>query len=66
MNKHFLKRRKKRNTKFNPTRAYLDKSVEAFLKGGGKITQIVFDENSYKAFISEKESLSSADEFLQG
>ena len=51
MEKRFVKRRKKGAARFKPNRAYVEKSVENFLRDGGKINRIILDEKSYRDFI---------------
>ncbi|MCK5602674.1 hypothetical protein KAR91_12410 [Candidatus Pacearchaeota archaeon] len=66
MKKTFVKRRKKGIAVFRPNRAYVAKSVENFLKSGGRINRIILDEKSYRDFVLGNEPPSSVDEFLSG
>ncbi len=58
--------RKRKSVNFKPNHAYIDKTVDFYLKSGGKITKVELTKNSFFDFISIRESLSAADEFLLG
>lgn len=68
MKKKFIQRRRSRKgtAQFKPNRAYIDESVEIFLRDGGKINRIILDEKSYKNFIAFNESPAAVDDFLSG
>jgi len=56
--------KRKRTVPFNPDRRYLDRAVNEFLAGGGRISTLVLDENSYQLFVEGSKGLMDADEFL--
>ena len=68
MKKKFNRKRESRKgtTRFKPNRAYIEKSVDNFLRDGGRINRIILDEKSYADFTASNESPSAVDEFLQG
>lgn len=68
MKKRFINRRNERKgtAQFRPNRDYIQRSLKEFLKGGGKINQIILDEKSYRDFVVVNEPPSSVDEFLSG
>ncbi len=54
----------RKKTKFKPNRAYVEKSVENFLRDGGRINRIILDEKSYEKFVVSNELPGAVDEFL--
>lgn len=58
------RRGRRRSVSFDPNHNYIEKSVEDYLKEGGKITRIERVNGSYQSFVSISESNCSADEFL--
>jgi len=66
MEKYRMQRKKgrRRSVSFNPSHTYIEKSVEEYLKNGGKITRIERINGSYQNFVSINEPVSSADDFL--
>ncbi len=56
--------KRKRTVPFNPDRRYLDRAVNEFLAGGGRISTLVLDEKSYQLFVEGSNGLTDADEFL--
>ena len=59
------KRRKKDENAFIPNQAYIDESVEEYIKKGGKITRII-TEDCYAKFVSMPTVAGAADDFLRG
>ncbi|PCI30420.1 MAG: hypothetical protein COB67_01875 [SAR324 cluster bacterium] len=68
MAKSFIPRRKRKRkaTSFNPNHQFVDSAVEDYLKKGGKIQKIDSIKDSYEGFISLREQVAPADEFLLG
>lgn len=58
------RRGRRRSVSFEPTHNYVEKSVEEYLKAGGKITRIERVNGSYESFVSINEANGSADDFL--
>lgn len=58
--------RRTQAVKFKPNRDYLNKAVEEYLAGGGKITKLEFDEKAYENFMQTPETPSAVDDFLNG
>lgn len=58
------RRGRRRSVSFDPNHTYIEKSVEEYLKEGGKITRIERVNGNYQSFVSISESNCSADEFL--
>ncbi|MDH5559349.1 MAG: hypothetical protein OEY59_00675 [Deltaproteobacteria bacterium] len=59
-----IARRRKKSTSFNPSKEYVNKAIEDYLKKGGKITKIVDLSDNLNEFISAPDVKSPADEFL--
>ncbi len=49
--------RRRKNSSFKPNRAYVSEAVGKFLKKGGKITQVKFDDALYNQFVSRSRSV---------
>ncbi len=62
--KVFKRRGRRRTVSFNPTHNYIEKSVEEYMKDGGKITRIERVNGSYQNFVAMADAQSSADDFL--
>ena len=60
----FKTQKRRGSVSFDPNHVYVEKSVEEYLKQGGKITRIERVNGSYQSFVSITESNCSADEFL--
>lgn len=58
------RRGRRRSVSFNPNHSYVQKSVDEYLKNGGKITRIERINGNYESFVSASETNGSADEFL--
>ncbi|MCP4752989.1 MAG: hypothetical protein GY866_19045 [Proteobacteria bacterium] len=64
-NKFQKRRGRRKSVSFNPNHQYVEKSVDEFLKNGGKITRIERINGSYQNFVALNDSSSaSADDFL--
>ena len=66
MKKRINRRSKKKSVKFKPSHDFLSQAVEEYLKNGGTIKKLEFDEKSFKDFIASSESPMAVDEFLNG
>lgn len=62
--KVFKRRGRRRTVSFNPSHSYIEKSVEEYMKDGGKITRIERVNGSYQNFVAMADTQSSADDFL--
>ncbi len=60
------KRGRKRSVSFNPDSQYIRTAVDEFLKGGGKINQVVADEKSFENTWMNLDVSSEVDDFLIG
>lgn len=65
MKKRFIGKRKK-NVKFKPNRAYVQKAVSEYLENGGEIQRIEFDDMAFQSFMASSENPDAVDEFLRG
>lgn len=68
MKGRFIGKRKRnaKSVKFNPNSNYIDDAVSSFLQDGGRITKIVDLEEGMDDFMSHREAVPPADEFLLG
>lgn len=57
---------RRRRTPFSPSRGYLNKAVEAYLKNGGIISKITLDDKDYNHLAIRTGDLRDVDEFLMG
>ena len=62
--KRSFRRRSKKVTSFNPGHDELAKATAAFLEKGGKVTKLNDVSEYYGEFLTHKESVAPADEFL--
>ena len=58
--------KRKKNRKFKPNRAYIEKAVVFYLANGGTITRIEPDENYIVNYWTNSDIQSDVDEFLNG
>ena len=63
----FKKKRRRKNSTFNPNSEYIQNAVAEYLACGGKITRIEMDASTYDEFIKMRDTTTPpADEFLNG
>jgi hypothetical protein len=62
--KVFRRRGRRRSMTFNPSHKFIEDSVDAYLKDGGKITKIERVNGNYQNFVSLPDSHVSVDDFL--
>ena len=65
MRKSF-KRRSSKKTNFEPNHADIQQATQDFLKKGGAIKVVDHVEDYYEDFLSHREPVAPADEFLMG
>jgi hypothetical protein len=62
-----FRRRRKKPASFNPSHNYVSKSVEEYLKQGGKITRIEKVDGEYQqSILNDINYYAGADEYLLG
>lgn len=60
----FSKRRRAKKSKFNPNRDFVNSAVQDFLEQGGHIHKIEAEKKDYQDFLTARETMAPADEFL--
>lgn len=62
--KVFKRRGRRKSVSFNPSREYIQNSIQEFLEKGGKITRIERVNTHYQNFVSVPDTQASVDDFL--
>ena len=60
------RRRTTKSISFNPNSDFIDDAVSQFLNKGGKITKVIDLEDGLDDFMSHREAVPPADEYLMG
>lgn len=62
----FGRKRRKKKTDFDPNHEFVNSAVQRFLRSGGYIQKVETIDKNYQGFLTGKELVSPADEFLMG
>ena len=56
--------RGRKQSKFNPNHAFVDDAIQEFLQNGGQISRVDSIDKDYQGFLTAREIMAPADEFL--